>query len=340
MLITARESRGLTQGDLAKMTGISQSAVSKYENGMVEVSADHRRVIASSLEYPEELLTQAEMVCAQGSGCMYHRKRVSVPARILTKIQAMVNLKQGQIQNLLRSAEIPEDRFEQFDITEHESPSQVAELVRYTWRLLPGPIPNLVGTIERAGGIVVLCYFGTRKLDAISRWAPAGPPMFFVNREMSWDRIRWTLAHEIGHLVMHQGANPDQEDEADAFAAEFLMPGREIRPQLSGITLSRAAELKPYWKVSMQALIRRAYSLDVISERQYRLLFTRIGKMGFRTSEPYPLPGEEPDTIRALIDVHRHEHGYSVPEMSRITILYPAEFEREYLPRTIRVVKG
>ena len=51
---------------------------------------------------------------------------------------------------------------------------------------------------------------------------------------------------------MHVLPNPEQEQQADLFAAELLMPADDIRPQLDGLTtgdLHRLLELKAQWKV-------------------------------------------------------------------------------------------
>ena len=52
-----------------------------------------------------------------------------------------------------------------------------------------------------------------------------------ANRHAPAERYRFSLAHEPGHLVLHQspGDSSVQERQADEFAAEFLMPARDIR---------------------------------------------------------------------------------------------------------------
>jgi Zn-dependent peptidase ImmA (M78 family)/DNA-binding XRE family transcriptional regulator len=333
MLTLARESRGLTQSQLAKKVGISQSALSKYENDMLRVPPEHLREIATVLHYPETFFTRTKEVYGFNSACMYHRKRQSISVSDLRYIQARINVKQDHLEQLLRSAEIDSVKtFPRYDIVEYEDVEIIAGLVRQTWSLQPGPIKNLVSTVERAGGIIVPLEFGTRKLDAMSQWSTNMPPIFFINEEMPWDRIRFSLAHEIGHLVMHQSANPNQEQEANLFASALLMPAQDVRIDLADITLQRAAELKSYWKVSMQALIHRAYSLGEITESQYRRLFTQLSKMGYRLKEPYAIPAEEPSLLKDLIDVHLHQHNYTIPEMSRLLYLCQDEFLSEYLP--------
>jgi Zn-dependent peptidase ImmA (M78 family) len=213
----------------------------------------------------------------------------------------------------------------------HDAPA-IAHLLRSSWGIPNGPIENLTTAIEAAGGVVLRCSFGTKKIDAMSQWAPGEPPLFFVNSEIPADRCRYTLAHEIGHIVMHQVPSPDMEGEADRFAAELLMPERDVAPYLKGISLPRLAVLKPYWKVSMAALLRRAFDLNKITARQYKYLWTRMSKQGYRLYEPVDIAQEEPSVLNDIIDVHRADHGYSVMDMAKLVSSYPDEFRTTYLP--------
>src|SRR5204862_198947 len=124
------------------------------------------------------------------------------------------------------------------------------------------------------------CPFGLTRVDGISQWpldAPELPPVFFVHEEIPGDRQRLTLCHEIGHVVMHHmPTDEDPEDEANRFAAEFLMPAAEIAGELHNMTLPKAAALKQYWKVSMQSIIVRSRELGKISHNQYQYLFRQI----------------------------------------------------------------
>ena len=102
---------------------------------------------------------------------------------------------------------------------------------------------------------------------------------------------RWTLAHEIGHIVMHSFPTGDNlEEEANTFASEFLMPAAEIAGDLSNMTLPKAAALKSQWKTSMQSNIYRGHQLGKINDKQYESLFRKMSYKGYRTCEPGPIP--------------------------------------------------
>jgi Zn-dependent peptidase ImmA (M78 family)/transcriptional regulator with XRE-family HTH domain len=317
MLALARESRGLTQSAFAADIGISQAEISKFENGIKIPSDAQIEKIAQRLEYSVEFFFLDESIRAFGSGCVYHRKRKNATDAKLTNLLATVNVKRIQVKHLMKSVESrPGHAFERLDVDEYEGGSKEAALaLRALWHLPPGPVQNLIKVIEDAGGIVIRCDFGTSKVDALSQWLPGYPPIFLVNSAIPTDRMRFTLSHEIGHITMHRTPTEKMEREADAFAAEFLMPERDVRPYLSGINIPRLAALKPYWRVSMNSLLYRAAELGTIDQRTKSYLWMKMGQAGYRTHEPVEIAPEEPTLLRELIGVHQHSLHYGDKEL-------------------------
>jgi Zn-dependent peptidase ImmA (M78 family)/DNA-binding Xre family transcriptional regulator len=334
MLTLARESRGMTQGHLAAEVGVSQGKVSKFEGGMLAVPAAELERIARALDYPPDFFVQQDEVRAVGSGCQYHRKRQSMPVGELRAIHARMNVTRMQIARLLRGADVEaENRFPRIDVDECAGgPAEIARLVRRDWGLPPGPVAHLVRSVEAAGGIVVWCDFGTRKLDAITQCVPGLPPLFFLNRACPVDRTRFSLAHEIGHVVMHRIMSEDGEKEADTFASEFLMPEVDVRGQLAKLTIPKAAILKTHWRVSIAALIRRGRDLGVITDSVYRRLYTEMTQAGYKTEEPNPLTAEGPTVLSDLVRVHLEDHAYSTKQLANLLLTTEHNLFAQYLP--------
>jgi len=342
MLTLARESRGLTQTLLAAKLGISQAEISKFENGLRVPSEAQIERIANLLEYTTGFFYQNEAIRSFGSQCVYHRKRKSATDTKLAQLLAMINVKRIQVTRLLRSVEAkPIHSFPRLDLDEYPNPEEVAKALRALWQMPPGPINNLVRTIEEAGGIVIQCNFGTTKVDALSQWIPGQPsPVFMINESIPTDRMRFTLAHELGHICMHALPTNDMEREADQFAAEFLMPAKDIRPHLFRVDVPTLASMKPYWRVSMAALLYRASELNAIDERRKSYLWFRMGKAGYRTHEPVEIPPENPTLLRELLEVHRTTLGYRDDEIDAV-VLEPNAFagiRSKNEPRRIRLV--
>jgi Zn-dependent peptidase ImmA (M78 family)/transcriptional regulator with XRE-family HTH domain len=319
MLIVAREARGLTQAQLAERIGRSQAKVSKFEAGLLNVPDDDLASIARELEFPEAFFCQTDNVYGFGSPCFYHRRRTRMPVADLRQIQARLNIFRFHVTRLLRGAEVvTENKFIRLDVDEHGGPEQVARLVRQQWGLPLGPIANVINAVESAGAIVYSMPFGTRSLDAISQVAPGCPPLIFVNSEIPGDRLRYTLLHEVGHIIMHQIPSDDMETEADRFAAEFLMPEREVKPRLRGLRVQQLPAFKSEWRVSMAAIVKRAFDLAQISERQYRYMFMQLSSQGWRTNEPIAIETEQPSVFDKILDVHVKSHGFTIAELCRL----------------------
>jgi Zn-dependent peptidase ImmA (M78 family)/DNA-binding XRE family transcriptional regulator len=333
MIVLARESRGMVQKELAVAADISQSNLSKIESGILEATDSNIQRLSIATGYPVEFFYQTDLVYGYGSSCIYHRKRQSLLVGEYRRLLAKVNLYRIQIGNLLRGIEMNATlRFERLDISEFGAPEHVARLTRGMWGVPPGPVADLTALIESAGGIVVRCDFETAKLDAFSQWSPGMPPLFFVNSAIPADRTRYTLAHEVGHVLMHHIPTLNLEREADEFAAEFLMPRKEVHPFLRPMSLERLAELKKYWKVSMASLARRARDLERITDSQYKRLVTQMSRLGFKTREPIMLPDETPSSLSRIVNVHLKEHGYSTSQLSERIRLNESEFIQNFLP--------
>jgi Zn-dependent peptidase ImmA (M78 family)/transcriptional regulator with XRE-family HTH domain len=320
----------MTQTELAAASSISQPLISKMENGVHEITHDRLKAIAAALRYPPEFFCRSGRTA--WTVCMAHRKRQSMPITQLRTIQAQVNIARMQITRLMQGLEIDAPLgFPRMDVAEFESPEEVARLARAHWRLPLGPVESMIATIEAAGGIVVRSRFATDKLDAIGLWIPGAPPFFFMNSAIPGDRWRWSLGHEMGHAMLHASPTADQEKEADRFASEFLMPAEEIRSELQHLTLPKLADLKERWKVSMQALVRRAHQVGAITERQQRSFFMRFSQMGYRKTEPFPIPQEEPTLLREIVSLHFAQHGYTSAELSTAALMLEDEFRATYM---------
>lgn len=320
MIILARLSRGLTQIGLARHLNIGQPTLSRIEHGFTQPTPADLASLCTALDYPRTFFSRTWRLEGPGIHEMHHRKRKAVSTSLLNQVYARATIQREQVALLLQSSAGLDSEFHAFPIDEFDGAAErIARTIRAIWRMPLGPLGNVTDTIERAGGIVIIADFKTKKIDGMSVWSPQAGPIFWLNKDLPPDRWRWTLAHELGHIVMHMDgdARPEMEGEADRFAGELLMPAAEIKPHLTDLTLPRLAALKRQWKVSMQALIMRAYHLNVISKRRQQHMFMQISKAGYRMREPAQLdpPRELPSRIGDLLGFHRVDLGYSELEI-------------------------
>ena len=327
MLRLACGSRGQTQTAFSKKMSWSQGKTSKVLNGLLEPSRIELNLASKVLEYPVKFFETPGKANGFGSCCTYFRKRKSVPIKSLSQLEDVINVRRLQIAQLLRTVPVNGDpNFPRLDVDDYDSPRQIASILRAAWNLPRGAIENLVETVEAAGAIVLFIDFGNLKIDAVSQRAPNLPPVIFINKNNPMDRCRWSLAHEIGHLVMHHFTTPNAEAEADIFASEFLLPESQVKRVLKNLNIAKAADLKLEWKVSMQALIRSAKDLGVITPKKYTSLCVRISQLGYRLNEPNEPDREKAVVLDSLLDHAINEFNYSIEELSEVMLCNPDEF--------------
>ena len=337
-LVTLRRARGMTQATLADSAAVTQAALSRYENDLRDPSRHTLGSLATALGVTPEFLQTAGRIQGAFMVDAHMRRRRTAKPTVWRRLEARLNVYRMHLGLLMREVEIePVLALPVFDPLEY-APEDAARLVRMQWRMPSGPIRDLTGWLEAAGCVVVAEDFGSMtgggRVDGLSQWA-ADSPVMLVNDRAPTDRLRLTLAHELGHVCLHSDQlGGDAEDEANAFAAEFLMPGDLIRSELRNLSLGKLHGLKRYWGVSMQALIERAHRLGTLSAHQRTSLYKALSSRGWRTKEPLSeeLPPERPRLVerlgQALVD-----RGLSPEEVAALAGAAPGRDYPFFLPR-------
>ena len=310
--------------------------LSRIENGLRAPGDAELEKIAHALGHPVSLFQQPDDELPLP--LTFYRKRAKLTKTAQNRIHARMNFAVMQIDRLLRAVDLElELDLKPADPEDFGSAANVARSVRAFWQVPRGPIADLTHLLERAGVVVVVTDMGTRDLSGFSVWKHGMPPLLLVNADDLADRQRHTLAHELGHILMHHRGlvveTVDVERQADEFASEFLMPAEDIRPQLMGrIDLAKLAALKPVWRVSMASLLQRAGTLGLINARYKAYLWTLLGKSGYRTREPAELdfPAERPHLIRDLFEHYTKHLGYSADELGKMLHQEPHELREFY----------
>lgn len=331
MIALLRVVRRLTQVELAKKAGVSQAVLSKAESGLVDLEETRLAAVAAALEVPISRLTHGAPAEGVLSACAFHRKRSSLAVSDAKRIRALLDLTRLQVEGLVPSEHAPVTVPRESPTSDgYTTAGEIARKVRTAMSAPDGPLPDLAGAIESMGAIVVVRDLEAGKIDAIGSWPEGHGPLFLLNSTVPGDRQRFTLAHELGHAVMHPVPTTEQEREADEFASELLMPTTVIRDELSGVKLADLARLKARWGVSMAALARKARDLGMISEYDYKTLNIEMSKAGYRTREPVHIAHESPALVARCI----HRALDSVQDISALAAsvhLRPEEFGSLYL---------
>lgn len=345
MLRIARQKKGFLQVEAGKRLGIDQSLLSRIENGMNEAREDLIAKAEQVYEMPRSFFTLTDTV--YGSPVSVHpmwRKKADVSGRELDAIVAELNIRSMHVRRLLEGVEFAHSSdFPRMDIEDYGDPEKIAGLLRAHWKLPSGPIHNLTDCVERAGILVAHSALGGVSVSGVTFAPPGLPPLIVLNREQPADRMRFTLAHELGHLVMHRFPSPNMEVEANQFASALLMPERDIRPYFRGrrVDLALLASLKPEWKVAMQALLMRASALKELSPNQSQYLWKQISMRKLRLREPPELDfaREDPTVLARIFEVHTSALGYSDDEMAKLLHVWKSGLSEYFDRRTEPTVR-
>ena len=336
MVILAREFQGMTQAELGDSSGLTQSRVARVEAGIgADLSEEELSRLSDALQFPAEFFSLNEERHGYGTSSVFTRSR-QLTAGEKKRLSGLVNVLRIQAKRMLSHVDIQASRkLPRLSLEDYPSASSVAGALRAAWQLPLGPIRNITKLIEGAGVIIIECDFEGVPMDATSIAVGSLPPMIFVNKDVPGDRFRFTLAHELAHLVMHDIPSAQMEEEADAFASEFLVPAEEIAPELSRARVDKLESyipLKAYWGVSIAALIRKAKDLGKITQEQYARLFVQMSKLGIRKNEPAPIQKEVTSLHPMMINYFRTDLGFTEEEFGKVVAFNPRRLKELYGP--------
>lgn len=322
MLLVARLARGLSQEDaVERIRSMTQPTYSRIEAGLRRPTVDEVDEISRGLGYRRSFF--AHPFRRRAMPALFHRKRQKLANKDWERIFARSEIRRICIALMLETVRLtpkqpPPPLMEVTDTG--NSPSRIASAVRQLWMLPRGPVPDLTRVMEAAGIIVIPFDFGTNLIDGFSeRTADTLPPLVFVNSRQPKDRLRFTLAHELGHIVMHRLPYPEMEGEANEFAAEFLMPSDDVCLDFFATSLDHLLLLKGKWRTSVASLVLCAKRLGRLNEVEYLDRNKELSGRGWRANEPLPLPDdiEQPRVVEQLVNAHTKKLGFSNEELSK-----------------------
>lgn len=311
----ARELNRFTQAELANEIGVAQTTIGHIESGRFQPSPDVVRALSARLGVPEEYFHRDDPPQFPDGSLLFRghadltladKREAQRYAELMFEASAVM-AKRVRNKIILSIPQLSEEPM---------GPTEAAQFTRGVLGLSSvAPIPNLIRVLEQSGVLVFALPMRLEGRDAYSSWTSANSlwtasqirrPVVVLSGGVSTDRMRLSATHELGHLVMHQvvrGRSKEIEEEAYAFADEFLMPEEAMREQMiPPVTLTELAAFKPIWRVSIQALIIRAYRLKIISKRQYNYLFEQVRMKGWKTREPIELSPEKPRALQRMAE--------------------------------------
>lgn len=319
-LTQARALKGWNKTQLAQAVGVSAAAIGQFEANVTPPRAELLPDLAKALDVDVEFFAAGRPIGQLDTSQAHFRSLRSTRVGERSHAMALAEQVWELAFALEKRVQFPEARLIRAGDLD---PASAAHAVREDWGLPAGPVRHLVATMEAHGLVVALLRADfLQRVDAFSTAAYERPIIVATPRQASnVFRHRFSCAHELGHLVLHpevRPGDPQQEREADAFAAEFLTPAAMIGPLLPGrINLGELDRLSRAWGVSVESLLRRMGELRKVSDVSVRRAYQRLRATSqLRTDEPVSAyRGENPALLRQA-QVLAEELGFSLIDLA------------------------
>ena len=331
----ARTLKGWSQQELGTEVHVSRQFIHQLESGEKLPRDDVFDAICEALNVTDEFFHPTALSELKSNQCHF-RKRKTTPLGLTNRVLAFGTVFEEFIDYLSQYIEFPESRISKFSSSvNHEGNysrqeiEDIADQFREEYALgLDAPIDNVTDLLENLGVLVTGFEGVSDKVDALS-FARRYRVILRNTAKLSACRMRFDLAHELGHFILHEGIDTGDsttEAEADYFASSFLFPRKAFVKEFAyclhragGFNWRAILKLKERWKVSQKAIIYRAHSLGLIDSRQYRSANVHFSKSKQSKQETLDdqIPMEVPGLIDSSLELLRDESGISFQEIIR-----------------------
>jgi Zn-dependent peptidase ImmA (M78 family)/transcriptional regulator with XRE-family HTH domain len=307
----ARKAAGLSLRDLGARVGVSHASIKKYEDGVVMPSSDILISLSRTLNVRTEYFFRPESIALEG---IEYRKRSSLPKKrldaitheVIDQIERRIELENLFPQSPVKAFATVEGLSQ--SITTMDQIEDVAENVREAWALGFDPIPDLIDVLETNGiRVFMIEADAENKFDGLAACVN-GMPIVVVGRHWPGDRQRFTLAHELGHLMLEGRLLKDLNEEmaCNRFAGAFLFPRasalQELGKHRNAIELKELGLLKEEFGLSMAGILYRARDLGIISSTYRDEQFMLFRFKGWYRKEPgQDFPTEKAHIFEQLV---------------------------------------
>lgn len=320
----ARLLNGFKQQELGAFVSVSRQFIHQMEGGTKHPADDVLEALCEVLKVECEFFLTPVGNDVKFEQCHF-RKRRTTPVGLANRVQAFSTIFEELVAYINELLDLPPTNIPTIEASGENYTSdeieRAAELCRKSWNLgIDTPISRMTRVLENAGVVITQFDGVSEKVDALS--LNRKYPIIVRNTaKESICRMRFDLAHECGHFVLHDGVETGDkvtESEADRFASAFIFPRSAFIkefPDLRGRRLdwNLIYRLKIRWSMSARAIIYRAHHLGLITAQQYRSANVHLNRSGQTKVEKYDdrIQPEQPELLEGVFQVLRDELGIS-----------------------------
>ena len=312
----ARRKAGLSLRGLSGAMGgsVSAQSVGKYERGEMMPNSktliQMSKVLNVSLPYlMSGRISELKNVEFRRTSGITEREKAQVEAAVIEKLERYVNIE--EILDIRDESCLPRKINDGF-LGREEDGELLAGEMRKRWELGTGPIPNMTALLENHG-IKVLLIALPEKVSGLTCLAHSPlrkqpVPAIIVNKDMTLERRRFTLGHELAHRLIDPESPANREKGANVFAGAFLVPRshlvRQVGSSRKAFCFKEIVRLKRMYRTSAATLLVRLNQAGIMDKSALAYAFQTYAR-GWKMSEPHPL---EPDEKKGEYEApHRFE---------------------------------
>lgn len=314
-----RLKKNMSMKDLAIAVGVTPMAISNYESGKRKPEMETINKMAEILG-----IKVVDFLSRRNSGLTYQHFEFR-KSSLLTK---------GQQEFVREAVEEYFSRF--FDTVDYlggnplSTPPQchflklsddfctdAAMLRKYMGFSEEGPIDELICALENKGIMVLEIKIDNDKFSGINGMVNEYP-YIAINKDISPERKRTTIIHELSHLIFKWDDNSEKDNEkrATAIAGAFLITDndlyRELGQKKTALTKDMQLVCQEYG-ISMYLLVKRAAQAGIMSSSLEKDFYVRANKANWRKNEPPRIKNpEEPMLFKQLVFRAINEEGVSI----------------------------
>lgn len=269
-LAAARKMKRMSMDALADAVGVSKNSISKYEKGSMMPNSSILIKLCEALGMSVDYFFRDKMV---DLGHVEFRKKSKLGKIIIKSIHEHIKDFAERYIEVEKILGIPTPvTLPLYNISCFGEALDAAMELRNTWQLGTDGIVGLINLLE-SKGIKVIEIDGHPDFDGVSGIIDDQYYFIAVNRDYCSERKRFTLAHELGHLVLNISPDLDKEKICHSFANEFLLPSEVfnaiIGDKRHDISLNELRSIQWAYGISVDAQMMKARSLDIISENRF-----------------------------------------------------------------------
>ncbi len=295
-LLHARLMRGLSLQDLSDrmQNKVSRQALHKYEKDQVEPDNVMIQELSNALNVKPDYFYRDHPESFRDGEITFRKLsslRKKEQNRIIETARDLLE-RYLELEQIIGKQPGVENPIVNITISSKSDVEIAAQKLREAWNLGTDPLYNIIGLLEDQG-IKVIEIEGEDSIDGFSTWIGNSIPVIVLNQSKRdvVDRYRFTILHELGHLLLSikDFSEKEQEKLCHYFAGAMLLDKRVIEKELGlkrkRIGLQELVAIKEQYGISIQAVMYRLKELRVISEASFKSFFQFMSRTGYKKDE-------------------------------------------------------